>query len=121
MPKPVALELAARSVAALYQATAGRAGRFRGIADVARRAGISDGAEVELAWKTAEAADRIVVGSFGNADREGPAGGAAGDERRSKRPFEEGCSCGDGLLVLRSINHRGRPASEGYRQCGSRD
>lgn len=43
-------------ILALYEATRGRPGRFRRIADCAERAGLSKAAEIELAWKTAEAA-----------------------------------------------------------------
>lgn len=56
-----ALELAARFVAALYAATGGRPHTFRSIGDVAQRAKISDGAEIEMAWRTAEAAELVVV------------------------------------------------------------
>jgi hypothetical protein len=56
-----AFDLAARFVAALYQATRGRPNMFRVIHDVAERARIQDAAEIELAWKTAEAADLVVV------------------------------------------------------------
>jgi hypothetical protein len=46
MPDSVALELAARFVAALYAGTRGKAGQFRSIVDCARRAGIEDPAEM---------------------------------------------------------------------------
>ena len=47
MPDSVALELAARFVAALYYAgTRGKAGQFQSIVDCARRAGIEDPAEM---------------------------------------------------------------------------
>jgi hypothetical protein len=61
MPKPDALELAARFIAALYSATQGCPGRFRSIVDCARRAGIEDPAEITLAWSTAEQAGFLVV------------------------------------------------------------
>lgn len=61
MPKPDALELAARFVAALYTATAGRPGRFRSIVDCARRAGIEDPAEIARAWSTAERGGFLVA------------------------------------------------------------
>jgi hypothetical protein len=54
MPKPDALDLAARLVAALYMATRGKPGIFRRIDDVARRANIEAAAEIDLAVKTAE-------------------------------------------------------------------
>jgi phenylpropionate dioxygenase-like ring-hydroxylating dioxygenase large terminal subunit len=55
------LELAARFVAALHQATAGRRGRFRSIADCASRAGITGQRDVKTAWSTAERAGFLVV------------------------------------------------------------
>lgn len=55
------LELAARFVRALYDATAGRTGRFRSISDCATRAGITDPGDVMTAWSTAEKAGFLVV------------------------------------------------------------
>ena len=57
---PGPLELAARFVAVLYAATRGRSGRFRRISDCAKRAGI-EGADIERAVRTAEAAGFLVV------------------------------------------------------------
>ena len=61
MPKPTALELAARFVAVLYAATNGRPGQFRRIDDCAARAGIKRPADVTRAVATAEAAGLLVV------------------------------------------------------------
>ena len=61
MPKPTALELAARFVAVLYAATSGRPGQFRRIDDCAAHAGIKRPADVKRAVATAEAAGLIVV------------------------------------------------------------
>ena len=61
MPKPTALELAARFVAVLYAATNGRTGVFRRIDDCAHRAGITRAADVKRAVATAEAAGLLVV------------------------------------------------------------
>lgn len=60
MPKPDALDLAARFVVALYLATRGKPGVFRQIADVAQRAGI-EAAEIDLAVRTAERGGLLVV------------------------------------------------------------
>lgn len=54
------LELAARFIAALHLATDGKPGRFRRATDVGQRAGIKRPADVEAAWKTAEAAGFLV-------------------------------------------------------------
>ncbi len=54
MPSKRDLELAARFVAALYQATTGRRGRFRSIVDCARRVGITEEGDTKTAWSTAE-------------------------------------------------------------------
>ena len=48
-------------VQALYSATAGKPGRFRSIADCARRAGIADAGDIVTAWSTAEDAGFLVV------------------------------------------------------------
>lgn len=61
MPKPTAIQLAARFVAALYAATNGRTGVFRQIDDCAYCAGIKRPADVTRAVATAEAAGLIVV------------------------------------------------------------
>jgi len=61
MPKPTAMELAARFVAVLYAATNGRTGVFRRTNDCAARAGITRAADSKRAVATAEAAGLIVV------------------------------------------------------------
>ena len=62
MPKkPNAIALAARFVAALHDATRGKPGEFRRIADCAQRAGIAKAADVERAIRTAEAAALLVM------------------------------------------------------------
>jgi hypothetical protein len=61
MPKPTALELAARFVAVLYAATNGRPGQFRRIDDCAARAGIKRPNDVTRAVATAEAAGLLAV------------------------------------------------------------
>jgi hypothetical protein len=61
MAKPDRIALSARYVAALYEATRGRPNTFRQIRDVAERAKITDGAQIEMAWRTAEAADLVIV------------------------------------------------------------
>ena len=61
MAKPDRIALAALFVATLYEATRGRPNTFRQINDVAKRAKITDDAAIELAWRTAEGADLVVV------------------------------------------------------------
>jgi len=61
VPATRQLELAACFVEALYAATAGKPGRFRSIADCARRAGIEDAGDIVTAWSTAEDAGFLVV------------------------------------------------------------
>lgn len=62
MPRrPSDLELAARFLQALYQATDGKPGQFRRIDDVAARAGIKRPADLKQAIATAEGAGFIVV------------------------------------------------------------
>ena len=61
MPKPKALELAARFVAVLYAETNGRPGQFRRIDDCAARAGITRAADLKRTLATAEAAGLLIV------------------------------------------------------------
>jgi len=55
------LELAARFVGALHDATSGRRGRFRSIVDCAQRAGITSQRDITTAWSTAERAGFLIV------------------------------------------------------------
>lgn len=61
MPKPDAIALATRFVAALHAGTRGKPGQFRSIADCAERAGIAKPADIERAMRTAEAGGLLVV------------------------------------------------------------
>lgn len=61
MPTRRQLDLAARFIAALHTATDGKTGQFRRAASVAERAGIKRPADIETAWKTAEAAGFLMT------------------------------------------------------------
>lgn len=61
MPRPDALDLAARFVTALYIATEGKPGVFRRIDDIAQRADIEKASEIDIAVRVAERGGLLIV------------------------------------------------------------